>query len=101
MIITRENLIKTLTDFGLSDKEALVYLTSLELGSSSVLKISKLSGLKRPTVYLIVDSLITKGLMSIEVKGFKKQYVAESPDRLEAIFNERKHELMKNLPYFH
>ena len=91
---------KTLIDFGLSDKEALVYLTSLELGSSSVLKISRLSCLKRPTVYLVVDSLIKKGLMSVEIRGFKKDYKAENPDRLEEIFNQRKQELLKNLPYF-
>ncbi|MDD5050272.1 MAG: helix-turn-helix domain-containing protein [Candidatus Pacebacteria bacterium] len=95
-----ESLLKTLLDFGLSDKEAKVYLTALELGSTSVLKISQLSSLKRPTVYLVVESLLKKGLMSVEVKGFKKNYKAENPDRLETIFNERKQELLKSLPYF-
>ncbi len=101
MNINKESLLKTLLDFGLSEKEAIVYLTSLELGPSSVLKISKLCALKRPTVYLIVESLTKKGLMSIEIKGFKKYYKAENPDRLETIFNERKQELLKHLPFFH
>ena len=36
-----------LQQLGLSEKEAKVYLASLELGSTSVLEISKKAGLKR------------------------------------------------------
>ena len=98
MALSRENLIETLKSFGLSDKEAKVYLASLDLGPSAVLKIANFSNLKRATVYVIIDSLSKKGLMSIEVRGFKKIYKAESPDRLEAILNNRKEELLKTLP---
>lgn len=100
MAINKESLLESLSEFGLSDKEALVYLTSLELGSATILKIARLSDLKRPTVYLLVNTLTRKGLMSTEVKGFKKSYKAENPDRLESIFNERKKKLLERLPYF-
>lgn len=98
--MTQENLIQTLKDLGLSDKESLIYLTSLELGPAPILKISKFSGLKRPTVYLLVENLIKKGLMRIEITHLKKLYAAENPNRLESIFNQRKDELLKNLPFF-
>ena len=101
MKIDRDSLIETLTKYGLSDKEALVYLTSLEIGPSTVLKIARLCDIKRPTVYLTIDSLIKKGLVSIEVKGFKKTYKAENPDHLESVLNEKKQGLLKNLPFFH
>jgi len=101
MKINRNSLLETLVTYGLSDKEALVYLTSLEIGSSTVLKIARFCGIKRSTVYLIIDSLVKKGLMSIEIKGFKKSYKAENPDHLEYVLNEKKQELLKNLPFFH
>lgn len=99
MKISDESLQKSLTDFGLSEKEAKVYMAALGLGPTTALKITRFSGLKRPTVYLILESLMKKGLFSIEVKGFKKSYRAESPDRLEAIFDQKKHELTKTLPF--
>ncbi len=95
----RENLLASLKDFGLSDKESLVYLTALEAGPSPILRLSRLSGLKRPTVYVVVESLMKKGLMNIEVTGFKKGYVAEKPGRLEALFEEKRRELIKSLPF--
>ncbi len=101
MKTNRDLLLETLIHYGLSDKEALVYLTSLEIGPSTVLKRPRLCGVKRSTVYLTVDNLIKKGLMSIEIKGLKKSYKAENPDHLEAILHEKKRELLKNLPFFH
>ena len=100
MKITDEHLRKILLDFGLTDKEARIYVSALGLGTTTILMISKISGLKRPTVYTIIDSLVRKGLFSIELKGFKKMYRAENPDRLKAIFDGRRHELIETLPYF-
>jgi len=71
-----------LQQLGLSEKEAKVYLASLELGSTSVLEISKKAGLKRPTTYYAIEELIKKGLMSSFEKGKKRCFSAESPERL-------------------
>jgi len=71
-----------LQQLGLSEKEAKVYLASLELGSTSVLEISKKAGLKRPTTYYAIEELIKKGLMSSFEKGKKRYFSAESPERL-------------------
>ena len=56
-----ENEIKKL---GLSDKEAKVYLTVLELGQAPVAEISVHSGVVRVTVYVILEELKKKGLVS-------------------------------------
>ncbi len=98
MKTNEESLQNSLMEFGLSEKEAKVYLVALGLGATTILKLTRLSGLKRPTVYTIVESLTKKGLFSIEIFGLKKTYRAENPNRLEVIFDQKKQELTRNLP---
>jgi sugar-specific transcriptional regulator TrmB len=93
-------LIKTLTDLGLTDNEADVYFASLSLGSTTILKIARTAKIKRTTVYSVVESLKQKGLMNIELKGFKQLFVAENPEKLESILENRKTLLQKALPEF-
>ncbi len=73
---------KELQNLGLSEKEAKVYTTSLELGAETVQNIAKSSGINRATTYVQIDSLKEKGLMSEFEKGKKTYYVAENPNRL-------------------
>lgn len=77
-----ENLQEHLQILGLSQKEATFYINALQLGQFSILEISRKSGIKRPTCYLIVDDLIKKGLISIVPNVKKISYLAESPDIL-------------------
>ncbi|MFA6227568.1 MAG: helix-turn-helix domain-containing protein [Patescibacteria group bacterium] len=75
--------INELKKIGLSDKEAKVYLATLELGQASVQDISKKAGVNRPTTYVILDSLIKKGLCSTYAgKDKKVRYIAESPEMI-------------------
>jgi sugar-specific transcriptional regulator TrmB len=74
--------IKNLQKLGLTDKEAHVYKGSLELGKFSVIQIARKTNLKRPTCYLILDSLLQKGLVSIIPQSKKLLYKAESPEVL-------------------
>lgn len=73
---------KSLVQLGLSSNQAIVYLSCLQLGVDSVLNIAKSANLKRPTVYLILDDLEAKGLVSKTKKGSKSLYKAEEPERL-------------------
>lgn len=73
---------KTLQQLNLSQKEAKVYLACLQLGCDSVLNIAKFAGLKRPTVYLILDDLEARGLVSKTKEIKKNLYKAEDPKRL-------------------
>lgn len=76
------SLINELTKIGLSDKEAKVYLATLELGQSSVQEIGKKAEVNRATTYVILNSLITKGLASTYSKDKKTYFMAESPDNV-------------------
>lgn len=81
--------IQKLVDSGLNPKEASVYHAALVLGPTTILKLSRESGLKRATVYTVVDSLVYKGLMRIDENGLKKVFVAEDPSSLKRIMEER------------
>lgn len=71
-----------LIDIGLTDKEAYVYLSLLELGKGTVSNIAQKAGINRTTGYDILNSLIAKGLVSLSGKEPKQEYLAESPDKI-------------------
>lgn len=94
----REKLRKVLKNMGLSDHEAAIYLAALSSGPSSILSLARVSGVKRTTVYSVLNALQDKGLMIREVKGWKTLFAAERPEKLEAIIESKKSDLAKVLP---
>lgn len=84
---------KELQNLGLSEKEAKVYTTALELGPDTAQNIAKTSGINRATTYVQIDSLVKRGLMSEFEKGKKTFYVAESPNRLKNLVSAIEKEL--------
>jgi len=83
-----------LEKIGLNQKEAMVYMALLELGTSSVEGIAKKAGTKRPTTYLVLDELQKKGLATLVPRAKKILYMPESPYKIISDLN-RKQELMK------
>ena len=91
---------RELKHLGLSDKEASVYLASLEMGPSSVQDLSHKSKVNRATTYVMIESLINRGLMSTFIKGKKRYYAAETPERLMSILNMQQKELVQKQEEF-
>ena len=58
------DLIQELGHLGLSEKEAAVYLASLELGPAPVQDISHKAKVNRATTYVMIESLMGRGLIS-------------------------------------
>ncbi len=83
-----------LEKIGLNQKEAMVYIALLELGTSSVEAIAHKAGTKRPTTYLILEDLQKKGLATLIPRAKKILYMPESPDKILSDLN-RKQELVK------
>jgi sugar-specific transcriptional regulator TrmB len=75
-------LVKELKKIGLADKEAKVYLATLELGYAPIQKISEKAAINRATTYVIMDQLIAKGIAAHFNKGKKRFFVAEYPEKL-------------------
>ena len=73
---------KILEDLGLSEKEAKVYLASLELGEAAPAEIAKHAGINRATTYVIAEKLVKDGLMSHLEKDKKTYFMAENPEQL-------------------
>jgi HTH-type transcriptional regulator, sugar sensing transcriptional regulator len=68
-----------LEQFGLTGKEAGVYLANLELGAGSVQNIAKRAGIHRVSTYDILRSLMEKGVVRQVAKGKKIYYSALEP----------------------
>jgi len=81
-----------LQEFGLSQKEARVYVTLLELGKSPASDVAEKSEVKRATTYVVLDSLKEMGLISTYEKNGTTQYVASDPSKLGSIIESKKQE---------
>lgn len=81
-----KNLLK---NYGFHDKESEVYLAALELGEATGFEIYKKTGLKKPTVYYILDELQRKKLVHLTQKGKKRHFVAENPENIKKNLEEK------------
>lgn len=90
---TNADLARNLEQIGLSPKEAQVYLALLSLESSTAYEIAQHCEVKKPTVYVILDDLLKKGLV-LKVPHAKKalfaakdlgEYLAEARGKLNAV----------------
>jgi sugar-specific transcriptional regulator TrmB len=82
-----------LIDFGLSEKEAKVYLALLELGSGSVSEIARRARVTRTNTYHLLNALQSYGLVSSsENKAAKSVFSAEKPERLIYMMREKMNE---------
>jgi len=90
---------RELVNLGLNEKEAKVYLASLELGKSSVQKIAQKAGVKRVTTYVVINNLVKKGLISNYHEGKKQYFYAEDPEKLTILFSNQEQELKRKQNY--
>ncbi|MDE1970775.1 MAG: TrmB family transcriptional regulator [Patescibacteria group bacterium] len=81
---------RNLEKLGLSEKEAKVYLATLELGQATVQHIAKKAEVQRPTTYVILDSLMKNGLVTTAESGKKTLFSAESPEQLDRLLEKEK-----------
>ncbi len=80
---------EALQSIGLNEKESAVYTALLQLGRGSAYSIAEKSGLKKPTTYVILDALISKGLAQRVPRVRKQLYVAVSPEQAFAVAEEK------------
>lgn len=72
----------TLKSLGLSEKHSKVYLVALENGECSVSFLAQRSGIKRTTVYEIIEDLIDDGFLFETQVGKKTLYGAVTPRQI-------------------
>ncbi len=82
---------------GLSENESAIFLALLKLGKGTVSQITRKAGLNRTTGYDILDSLVSKGLVSVSGKEPLQEYLAESPDHLLRVLMEEANKLKRRI----
>ncbi len=96
----QEELIKVLTDLGLTEKESRVYLATTEVGTGVVSQIAQKAKINRVTAYDILEKLKVKGLVSYFSKKKIKYFSALSPQTVLEEFEKRTENLRTSLPKF-
>ncbi|MEI6498739.1 MAG: helix-turn-helix domain-containing protein [bacterium] len=77
-----------LQNFGLNEKQAQIYLTLLQMGSGNIQEICKKSKIKRTTTYSVLDTLIAKGVVTVNTDATHREYYAENPKKMPRILGE-------------
>ncbi|MGV8150142.1 MAG: TrmB family transcriptional regulator [Candidatus Woesearchaeota archaeon] len=83
-----------LRKYGLSEKEAKVYLVLLRLGPSSVNDISEAADLVRTTTYDVLKKLREEGIVASMILNNIQTFEASSPEKLIHILDERKKHIL-------
>jgi hypothetical protein len=86
-------MLEALLKLGLTDKEARVYLATLELGEAAVQSIATKADVKRATTYVILEHLLSLGLVSTIERGKKTLFIAEDPAELVNLLEEQKRQV--------
>lgn len=67
---------------GLSEKEAITYLTLHEYGASAVSTLARRTGIKRTSLYDVINALFERGLISSFEQGGAKYYIIDDVNKL-------------------
>ena len=89
------SLTQDLLTVGLSNKEAEVYVSALQLGYASVQEIASKANINRTTAYTHIKNLITRGLLNAVERNDKIYYVAEKPEKLKYIYEQQEKEIQR------
>lgn len=78
----KEKVTPILQSIGLLESEIKTYLMALKNGPSTVIELSKATKLSRQAIYDALGGLAERGIMSNVVRGKKKFYAAEHPEKV-------------------
>ena len=87
-----------LIEYGLSEKEAKLYLLCLKLGETTANRLIELSGFARGTAYDVLERLKSRGLLSSFIKGKVTYFRANDPDVLVKSLEEKKTNIQRIVP---
>jgi len=93
-----EKLSTLLQNIGFTEKEALVYLSLMELGSGTVSQIAQRAKLKRSIIYIILEGLIKRGYVSEMPETKISRYIAVDPTKILSDLKNKMTDLKSLLP---
>lgn len=86
-----------LKNIGFTQREIKVYIALLEIGTYSVGKIIKKSGIPSSKIYETLDKLKEKGFVSSLIQKNKLYFTAESPERILNYFDEQRNNVAETI----
>lgn len=89
---------KIIKGLNLSESEAAVYTSALELGQASMQDLATKSGVKRSTIYTFIEKLRELGLIYQTKKNKRLLYSAVSPEQLIELEKNRIAEIEQAMP---
>lgn len=87
-----------LEQINIDGKKAEIYLACLEMGGATGYLLAKKTGLKRPTVYDLVNQLMKEGLVYKSVKGNIKYFSPADPEVLISRLREKEAKIRSIMP---
>lgn len=91
-------MLEELQQYGLSDKEANIYIISLKTGQATANRIAELSHLPRSTTYDILDRLKNMGLLTTCIIDNRINFIANDPQVLLTSLDEKNQLIQQILP---
>jgi sugar-specific transcriptional regulator TrmB len=88
-----------LTQIGLEENEAKIYLALLELGETTIIPLSRRAGLPRTTCYFLAEKMAKRGFVSQTTRGAHTYLSAASPEKIKelAILREQEAKTQREL----
>ncbi len=94
-----QSLVDGLMKLGLTDKEAAVYAAVLKMKKGTALSVAEAAGIKRPTVYSVLESLHTKRLVRPSRFRDVLDFHVEPVENLKQYVDTQKEALLHELPH--
>lgn len=94
--IVAERLLKALLQLQLTEKEIYTYIALLAQTGAAIQEITRATGVNRVSIYAALEELKQKGLVSESRRGKRRLYVAENPEALLRILNQKKDEIRRD-----
>jgi sugar-specific transcriptional regulator TrmB len=92
-------MIEKLKLLGLTDNEIKVYVLVLKLGSCTGTEIRRKTGIANSRVYVALDILLQKGIITYEKRPKGKLYSAFDPSIINEVMKERMKQIEETIPY--
>lgn len=87
-----------LTETGLSEKEAAIYLAALESGGSTITELARTAGIERTGIYYHLSKLLDKGLLKTTIQGKRSLFAPADPDRITQLVQQKQKDLLAIMP---
>lgn len=92
------DILEALKQINIEGKKAEVYLACLESGEATAYLIAKKTGLKRPTVYDLIDQLMKEGLVYKSIEHGAKHFSPADPEKLIKLIRDKEAVIRSVIP---